>query len=350
MKILIIKLSAIGDVIHTLPALNALRRFYPDAHITWIVEQAAFDIINGHKALDRIILSKRKKWIKELFDPLARKKALKEIFKFIKDVRDTNYDIIIDFHQLLKSGILVWLSKGKRKAGFDRGMEHMEESQIFLNEKISPVSMEIHALKRNLMLLEAVGISWEKIEYEIPADKKDEEAAINLLIKHGIKDDFIILNPAAKWETKLWQNHKWADLGDILIRDYNIPVIFTGSPEDYFPVENICANMKENPVNLAGKTTLKSLCALQRMAKTVITTDTGPMHLAAAVDTPVIALFGPTAPWRTGPFGPMHKVIRKSMDCSPCFKRTCPYGHNNCMKSITAHDVIKNFLNFYDKI
>ncbi len=342
MKILIIKLSAIGDVIHTLPALNALRRFYPDAHITWIVEEAAFPLIYGHKALDRIILSKRKKWIKDIFNPLTRQKALKEIYQFIKNVRDTKYDIIIDFHQLLKSGILVWLAKGKRKAGFDRGMEHMEESQIFLNEKIPPVSMEIHALKRNLMLIEAMGIFWEKIEYKIPINIKNEKAAAGLLIKHGIKENFIILNPAAKWKTKLWQNHKWAELGDILIKDYHIPVIFTGSPEDCHLVEDICARMGEKPINLTGKTSLKSLGALYRMANMVITTDTGPMHLAAAVETPVTAIFGPTAPWRTGPFGSMHKVVRKSMNCSPCFKRTCPYGHNNCMKSITAHDVIKN--------
>jgi len=339
MKILIIKLSAIGDVIHTLPALNSLRKFYPDAHITWIVEEAAFPLIRGHNALNRIILSKRKKWIKELLDPLARKRALKEIYNFIKDIRDTRYDIVIDFHQLLKSGLLVWLARGDRKIGFDRGMPHMEESQIFLNEKIPPVSMEIHALKRNLMLLEAVGVPTANIEYQISIDKNDEDSAMTLVLENGIKDGFVVLNPVAKWDSKLWQNYKWARLADTLIKDHDIPVIFTGSPDDYFLIEEICEMMEEKAANFAGKTSLKSLAALYSMAKTIITTDTGPMHLAAAIKTPVIALFGPTAPWRTGPYGLIHKVIRKSMACSPCFKRICPYGHNNCMKSISVDDV-----------
>lgn len=339
MKILIIKLSAIGDVIHTLPALNALRKFYPAAQITWIIEQAAFPLIIGHPSIDRIILSQRKKWKKDLFDPLTRKKALKEIYKFIKEIRDTRYDIVIDFHQLIKSGLLVWLAKGDRKIGFDRGMAHMEESQIFLNEKIPPVSMELHALKRNLMLLEAIGIPSGKIEYQISIKQSDKDHARRLVLENRIQDSFVVLNPVAQWDSKLWMNHKWAQLADALIKDYNIPVIFTGSADDYFLIEKIREMMEEKAANLAGKTSLKSLAALYRMAKIIITTDTGPMHLAAAIETPVIALFGPTAPWRTGPFGLMHKIIRKKMPCSPCFKRTCPYGHHNCMKSISVDDV-----------
>ncbi|CCK79412.1 lipopolysaccharide heptosyltransferase II [Desulfobacula toluolica] len=339
MKILIIKLSAIGDVIHTLPALNSLRNFYPHAHITWIVEEAALPLIRGHNSIDRIILSKRKKWIKKLLNPLARKKTLKEIYNFIKDIRDTRYDIIIDFHQLLKSGILVLLAKGVRKIGFDKGMPHMEESQIFLNEKIPPVSVEIHALKRNLMLLEAIGIPTKNIEYQISTDQNDEDNVMKLIHENKIKDGFVVLNPVAKWDSKLWQNHKWAQLADILIKNYNTCVIFSGSVDDYFLIEEIRGMMQEKAVNFAGKTSLKSLAILYSKAKIIITTDTGPMHLAAAIKTPVIALFGPTAPWRTGPFGLTHKIIRKSMSCSPCFKRICPYGHHNCMKSINVDDI-----------
>lgn len=339
MKILIVKLSAIGDVIYTLPALNVLRRAYPAAHITWIVEEAAFPIIQGHTALDRIILSKRKTWIKDFFDPRKRTRALKEACTFFKDIRDTRYDMVIDFHQLMKSGILVLLARADRKIGFDRGMAHMEESQIFLTEKIAPVSMEIHALKRNLMLLDAIGIPLKNIEYRISITRDDKKNALSLVQDSGIKDRFVVLNPIAKWDTKLWQDNKWARLADCLIREYDIPVIFTGGPDDYSLVETILDMMEEKAGNLAGRTSLKSLAALYGMAKMVITTDTGPMHLAAAIETPVIALFGPTAPWRTGPFGSVHQVIRKQIPCSPCFKRRCPYGHHNCMESIHVADI-----------
>ena len=156
MKILIVKLSAIGDVIHTLPALNAIRRHYPRAHITWVVEEAAADLLLGHRALDRVIVSRRKRWMKQLKGP-ERRRAFSEIRAFIRSLRDTRYDVVIDFHALLKSAMLVFLSKAPRKTGFDKGMQHDEHSYLVLNERIPPVDMEVHALTRQLMLAEAAG-------------------------------------------------------------------------------------------------------------------------------------------------------------------------------------------------
>ena len=152
MKILIIKMSAIGDVIHTLPALNALRQHFPEANITWLVEEAAADLVVGHPALDRVIVSCRKRWAKALLAG-PRKEALKAAGAFLRALRDTRYDVILDFQALLKSGVMVALARGGRKIGFDRGMAHMEHSYLLLNERIPPVSMEIHALVRNLMML-----------------------------------------------------------------------------------------------------------------------------------------------------------------------------------------------------
>ncbi len=117
-KILIIKMSAIGDVIHTLPALNAIRSHFPKAHITWLVEEAAFDIILGHRGLDRVLLSKRKKWVKQLFS-LSFFQGAKKIYRFIKELRKTNYDIIIDFQGLFKSAIMLALARGEKKIGFE---------------------------------------------------------------------------------------------------------------------------------------------------------------------------------------------------------------------------------------
>ena len=339
MKILIVKLSAIGDVIHILPALNAVRKQYPDAHITWLVEEAAYSVIQGHKALDRIIVSKRKTWLKGL----VRRSCLKNIREacgFIKDLRDTRYDLILDFQALLKSGVLIGLARGGRKIGFDKGMEHQEHSYIFLNERVPPVDMEVHALTRGMMLLEAIGISSNDVEYNIYISDQDRKKAEDLLQQHKKKEYKLLaaINPVAKWETKLWDNAKFAKLADRLIKQYNAKVFFTGSAEDRELILDIISRMKCKAYNLAGMTSLKILAALYEKASIVVSTDTGPMHLAAAVGTPVVALFGPTAPWRTGPFGDGHQIVRAGLECSPCFKRQCKTAE--CMKQISIKQVL----------
>ncbi len=341
MNILIVKLSAIGDVIHTLPALNALRRHYPEARITWIVEEAASSLVIGHKALDRVLVSRRKQWISELSGP-GRPAALREIRRFLRDLRDTRYDMAIDFQALLKSGMLIALCRADRKIGFDKGMEHAEQSHLFLNERIPPLSMEIHALKRNLIMLESLGVFTDDVVYDVPVSAADR-AFVYGLLEHGGATEarpLIAVNPVAKWETKLWRNDRFAALADRLIREHDARIVFTGGPEDRRVNEDIIAGMKETAANLAGKTTLRQLAALYDLADLVVSTDTGPMHLAAAMGTPTAAIFGPTAPWRTGPCGPGHQVIRAGLPCSPCFKRRCADRGVACMTQIRVEDVM----------
>jgi heptosyltransferase-1 len=232
-KILIVKLSAIGDVIHTLPALNAIRNQYPDAHITWLVEEAAADLVFGHQALDRVIVSKRKRWIKQLKGP-ERRQAVKEIRTFWGDLRDTRYDIIIDFQALLKSGIPVWLARGKRKIGFGKGMQHQEHSYLFLNERVPAVDMEIHALTRGLMLIEAIGVKSETVVFDVPVGDEDRRQ-VNALLKENHIDGIrpmVAINPMALWETKLWFNERFAMLADRLVLENDVDVVFTGGPGD----------------------------------------------------------------------------------------------------------------------
>lgn len=326
-------------MIHTLPALNAIREKYPAARITWLVEEAAADFVVGHQALDRVIISKRKKWLKGLLSK-AYLKNFRELLYFFKELRDTKYNLIINFQTLLKSGILAGLAKGKRKIGYGKGMEHMEHSYIFLNERIKPVDMNNHAILRSLMLIEPLGVKSKKIEYNLPVFSEDRIKAADLLQAGGIQDSkpVIAINPMAKWKTKLWYNDKFAKLADRLSRDYEARIFFTGSRDDIAVIEDIIERMHEKAVNLAGKTTLKMLAAVFEQADLVISTDTGPMHVAAATGTPVVAIFGPTAPWRTGPFGSMHQVIRADLECSPCFKRKC--SSMKCMQEISVKQVM----------
>ena len=340
MNILIVKTSAIGDVTHTLPALNALRRQFPKAKISWLVEEASAEILENHKALDRIIICRRKKWVKDFSQSFSFFKTLKEVYKFVKILRDTEYDLVIDFQGLLKSGIWVFLSRGKRKVGFGAGMAHSEYSYVFLNERVPAVSMDHHAVNRELMLLSAIGIPCEKVEFGVPIDALDRENIENLLRSNAISldDNIVAINPMARWDTKLWTSSNFARVAD-RICEKGFKVCFTGAKDDIEEIEKIRSFMNHSAANLAGKTSLKILAALYEKARFLLTTDTGPMHIAAAINTPVVALFGPTAPWRTGPFGDGHQVIRNNMDCSPCYKRFCPTGE--CMKEISVEMVME---------
>lgn len=339
MNILIVKMSAIGDVIHTLPALNAIRQHYPEARITWLVEEAAYDLVEGHEALDRVLVSKRKRWLKDLRGPGCFK-VVKEAYNFLKGLRDTRYDLILDFQALLKSGILIALASGKRKIGFDKGMEHMEYSYLFLNERIPAVDMEHHALVRSMMLLNALGIETHEIEYKLPVSDRDRNRVDDLLERHRLKmgRKLVAVNPMAKWETKLWPENKFAQLADRLIEQIDARIIFTGSPKDRLVIDEIISTMQGRAVNLAGETTLKMLAALYTKTDIVVSTDTGPMHMAAAIGTPVVALFGPTAPWRTGPYGSGHQIVRAELECAPCFKRRCDTC--DCMLKISVDRVL----------
>lgn len=340
MNILIVKTSAIGDVTHTLPALHALRKHYPDAHVTWLVEEAAADIVIGHPALDRVLISKRKKWINDL-KGAKRWAALKEVYGFIKQLRDTQYDLLLDFQGLLKSGLLIGLTRAKRKVGFGKGMDHAEHSYLFLNERVPAVDMNHHAVLRELMLLKAIGIDCDEVVFDFPIQEGLFLEVENLLQRNNVErgKPLVAINPCATWETKLWDNDKFAEVADALLKK-GISVVFTGSKADRSEIENIFASMQTKAVNLAGKTSLKILAALYQKADVVISTDTGPMHVAAAVNTPVVALFGPTAPWRTGPYGEQHDVMRMGLDCSPCLKKKCDLGTIACMKDLSVDQVV----------
>ena len=328
MNILIVKLSAIGDVIHTLPSLAALRQLYPDAHITWVVEEAAADLIKNHPYLDAVLVSRRKRWSKDLCRGQFRQ-PLEEISSFIKTLRQRHYDLVIDFHGLFKSSIIVFLSRGKRKLGYN---SLQELSGLFLNEKI-PEDMNKHAVDRYLDFPRYLGAKINSAQFVLPSNKEAEVKVQILLRKYNLEDKkFIAINSVALWETKLWSNEKFAHLADLINDKLQMKVVFTGSEEK--PIEGITSLMTTESINLGGQTSLPELACLYKKAKMVISTDSGPMHLAAAVGTPVIALFGPTDPARTGPYGSGHTVIRTELPCSPCFLKKC--STKKCMEDIST--------------
>ncbi len=336
MQILFIKLSAIGDVVQTLPALEAIKKVHPHSEITWLVEEAAAGILEEHPLISRLLISRRKTWIKMLRNPLSMAEGLSRIKAFIRQLRSVRYDIAIDFQGLLKSGMLIGLARAKRKIGFDRTREL---SYLFLNERLPAYDLEKHALQRYLDVARYLGAHDPSSCCTLPLGKGSAVISEKLSSIRKEGSPLIVVNPVARWTTKLWTERNFAELADLLVLKKKAVVIFTGSADDRAVNGRIIALMKQQAFDWSGQTSLKELAALAGFADLFITTDTGPMHLAAAAGGKVLALFGATAPWRTGPYGPAHTVIRSGIECSPCFKRTCT-RNIACMQAITVSEVM----------
>ncbi|MCD4717553.1 MAG: glycosyltransferase family 9 protein, partial [Desulfobacterales bacterium] len=307
-SILIIKLSAIGDVVQTLPFLEVLRENFPNARIDWLVEEQAFQIIAGHPGLDRVVVSRRNLWKSRLLQFKSCMSVIREVKVFLKELRSYEYDLVVDLQGLLKSGVLIGLSKGKRKIGMAGAREG---GWAFLNERPVPVDYDEHAIDRYLRVAEYLECDISSRNGHIPVSDSDKKWVDDLLNVNGIqKRTLVAINPMARWKTKLWEPERFAVLANRITDELSCKVIFTGSNTDRNVLEDISRKMERRPINLAGRTSLKQLAYLFTRCAALVTTDTGPMHIAAAMGCRVVALFGPTAPWRTGPYGQSHKVIR----------------------------------------
>jgi heptosyltransferase-1 len=336
-SILIIKLSAIGDVVHSLPLLEVLRQQFPIARIDWLVEEAASGIVEGHPLLDRLLVFPRKTWLGRFIKNGEPISIGREATRFVRELRSRRYDIVIDLQGLLKSGILTFLARGKRKIALNNGREG---SALFVHERVAIPDTEMHALERYLCIARHLGVKDTSWDGSIPVYESDKAYIDSLLGRLGVGRTLVAVNPMAKWETKLWESKRFALLADLMSEKLNAAVIFTGSIGDRGAIGVIQSEMKTEALNLAGRTTLKQLAWLYQGCATVVSTDTGPMHIAAAMKSPVVVgLFGPTSPLRTGPYGARQRVVRAGVACSPCFKKRC--NDMRCMRQITV-DMVYN--------
>ena len=338
MKILIVKLSALGDVLQVLPALNLLKKIYPQAEIDWLVEERNAELLINHPWLKRVLL-----FNKEFF------KKPKVFYNFVRELRKTSYEAILDFQGLLKSGIFVFLAKARYKMGF---RNHREGSPLFYNVKFPPYDPNLHAVKRYLdlviksakFLTQDVSIPEfnSKILYEIPLPERKPPFSPS--------KPFILLIAGARWETKLWPFENWKSFleiaGDLRKK---ITFYFIGAPTE----KELKAFAEEAEKNyqgvfsLVGKLSLKELVFLMKEAEVVLSVDTGTMHLASLLNKPILALFGPTSPERTGPWSELSIVLRESLACSPCFKRTCK--NPLCMKNLSPERVKRELIHLLGK-
>jgi heptosyltransferase-1 len=332
-KLLIVKMSALGDVVMTLPALAALKARYPDAALDWLVEPAAAGLLAGHPDLNRVLISPRPA-LKKLAAAGSLIKAKRLLSEFRRELRQTCYDVILDLQGLFKSGLMVGLASGRRKVGFARAREG---SHLFLNEKMPPYDPERHAVRRYLdaaAYLGAVASEPGRPYFEPPGPARQRAEA---LLGPAAGSGLVLLNPGAKWVTKRWPLAHWQALARRLAREKGLKLVVTGGSEDAAAAEAIeGAAGPEAALNLCGRTSLPELAAVMARARLVVTADTGPLHLAAAVGAGGLALFGPTRPRRTGPWGGNFEILQPSRPCLGCLKKKCPLP---CLADLTPDTV-----------
>jgi heptosyltransferase I len=322
MRLLIVKLGSIGDIVHTLPSLAAIRRALPRAEISWVVERRAAEILRDNPVLDRLIEVDTKalrRWPVSGETLLAPRQQLRRL-------RASAFDSALDFQGLLKSAAIARLSKARRSYGFDREALR-EPASRFLLTKTVRVPLRSHVIVKNLALVEgALGINvpTDPAEFEFPISTTREHESEADEATAGVKEGFAILNPGGGWPTKLWSAERFGALSDELWTHYGLSSLVTYGPGERQLAETVKGASRNGRVRVITPS-LRGFYALAKRASLYIGGDTGPTHLAVAAGTPIAGLFGPTEWWRNGSPRPEDICIeRLDISCrTDCHRRAC---------------------------
>jgi 3-deoxy-D-manno-octulosonic-acid transferase/heptosyltransferase-1 len=338
-RILIIRLSAIGDVVRTLPALSTLRRQYPDAHIAWAVEDKASGVLEGHPLLDEAIVFERKTIIDALKNPLQFHKGLSQLAQFLRRMHSGKFDLVFDFHGILKSGVIAAISGSPRRIGFEK--EFIKEfNHLFTNEKVRPSDPMLPRVERNLELIRPF-VSAQNIT-DRPAlginDRHREKASTFIEEKFGDSHPVVAIHPGTSRKLKMWFPRKFADLCDVLADSIGAKVMITWGPGEREEAGHICSLAKSGPELGMRTESLLEFAALLEKCDLMVTVDSGPMHIGAAVGTPVVAIFGPTDIRVNAPYWQPVEVVAADIECRPC-DENC--DHARCMETVTSQMVFE---------
>ena len=327
-KILIMNVNWIGDVIFSTPFIKAVRQNYPDSYIACLLHPRCVDVLKDNPRINDIII----------YDEDGAHKGLIGKLKLIASIRKKKFDIAFILHRSFTKALIAFLAGARERVGYPTKRRGM-----FLT-KIAEISdEEIHKVEYFLNLARAYGMDARDLSYEFFIRDSDRKKIRQFLTGNGIgdRDLVIVLCPGGNWDPKRWESDNFAKLADMLIEKLGAKVVLSGAKKDMALTEDIKKVMKNIPVVSCGKTDLKELGALLERANLVVANDSGPMHLAVAMKTKVVALFGPTSPRLTGPYGQgNYRVIWKNEECDvPCYDLSCT--DNRCMAAITVDDVFK---------
>jgi lipopolysaccharide heptosyltransferase I len=341
-KILILRLSAVGDVIRTLPAVKALKGHAPSSSITWIVEEPSQAFLESQPEVDSVILFPRKRWTRGIKSLRTVWQTIEEVRGFVIGLRKGKFDVVLDFHGILKSGLLSFLSGSRKRIGYDRSSTK-EGNSLFSNVRVSLPKKKISRFERNFALLRGMGLEVRDVKYSLhipPADREYVASFLKSFSGISLKRPLIAIHPGTSIKAffKRWPRDQYARLADRLVRELSATVLFTWGTEELEWVEGIRREM-EQPSLVGPKTeSLTQLAEVYRQCDLYIGGDTGPMHIASLMGIPVVVIYGPTDPIENEPFGKNIK-IRKEVGCNPCHNYSCKELF--CVKAVSTDEVFK---------
>ncbi len=322
-KVLFFKPGAIGDLLHALPALKALKQKYPAALVTVVVSPGLESLLQGTPVADRVLV----------FDKSQLKKSLRYFIEFGLRLRDERYELFVDMQPSARSFVL------RRICGAKQTLVYRKQKHA------GRVARRLHAVHNFMETLRPIGIdeSAESIELHLPDEAL--RSVDRFLSEKGVDRNrpLIALNcgVGAARPARNWFPERFGSLADRLIRELGAAVVFVGGKEDEELVRNVMAGMKETALSAAGELSIAESAALLARCACLVSSDTGPLHLATAVGTRVVGLFGSTDPMRTGPVGRGHRILIKDLACVPCEEKHCPLGMRACMDAISIEDVFQ---------
>ncbi|NLN92318.1 MAG: glycosyltransferase family 9 protein [Candidatus Hydrogenedens sp.] len=326
-RILIIRFSAIGDVVRVLPALHALRDAYPHAQIDWAIEPKSLDIISGHPALDQIHVFER---------PEGFRAGIRAFRSFCRTLRDGHYDMVLDFHGIFKSGYAMGATRAATRTAF-AAPRSRELSHWFANQRVTLPDQVLNRIEENLILAAATGASGSGLEVTIAVPDEVQEA-----VESFIHDTFqsakrlVIVHAPVERAEKQWPLNHYAALVDMLLSDGRFDVLLTWGPGQRKIVEKVHAKCKRNPVIAPEMPSLKYFSWLARQADLYFGGDTGPMHIASAMDVPVVAVFGGTSPKRHHPFREPSQILYAAPEKKT--ENMTPQAAREYLEKITAEE------------
>jgi heptosyltransferase-1 len=340
-RICLIKPSSLGDVIHALPVLAGLRRRYPRAHLTWLVNRTFAPLVEGHPDLNEVIAFDRGH-----FTRLWRRPGRLGAFAgFLRQLRRKRFDLVIDLQGLFRSGLFTRATGAPIRIGFRQARE---AAHLAYTHRLAPTAENTHAVQRNLQVGNLLGFAKTPAAFDLHVTADERAGIRTLLDANGVDRDsgFLLVFPGARWATKRWSAKHFAATIDRLTAALDRPVVLHGAPDERELCERIADQTQSRPRVLAGQTDLRLLVALVAEAGFVLCQDSAPMHLAAALDRPMLALIGPTNPHRTGPYQRPDTVLRRELPCAPCYLRRierCPHAHT-CLRDLTPDAVVDRIL------
>ncbi|MCX5712746.1 MAG: lipopolysaccharide heptosyltransferase II, partial [Candidatus Omnitrophica bacterium] len=331
-RILVVRTDRIGDVVLSTPVLKGLRENFPQAYIAMMVSPYAKDIVEGNPFVDEVIT----------YDKDAKHKSWFESMKFSRNLKKRGFDLALILHPINRAHLITYFSGIKKRVGFDR------KFGFLLTDRIKHAKQEgqKHELEYNLDFLRYLGIEPQDKKLFMPIKPESEAWVKQMFEKEGINssDKLLAVHAAASCPSKVWPAERFARVADKLAASRGLKVIIVSGPKDINISNEVAKLMRTPAINLAGKTSVSQLASVLKRCCIFISNDSGPVHIASAVGTPVVSIFGRNqkglSPKRWGPVGERDKVLHKKTDCVECLAHNCARGFL-CLNSITVEEVVE---------